>query len=113
MEETDYIKYRGKCLGMCREAMKDNPSLRLVRGYYYCPIWNKKEAHWWTEKLNGEIYDPTKNQFPSKGHGVYEEFNGTFDCAECGKKVPEAEACIDGNYTYCSVRCHGLHIGAI
>lgn len=107
------MKYRGKCLEMCKEAVRLNPELKLIRGYYYCPIWNKKEAHWWTVKENGEIHDPTKNQFPSKGHGIYEEFNGIVECAECKKKIPEADAEIEGNYAYCSYKCHGKFIGVI
>jgi len=84
--ETDYIKYRGKCLKMCKEAIELNPELRLVRGYYYCPIWNKKEAHWWTVELDGEIYDPTKDQFPSRGMGDYEEFNGILNVLNVERK---------------------------
>lgn len=111
--EDDYEKYRGKCLVMSKEAVKLDPSLKLVRGYYYCPIWNKKEQHWWTVKTDGEIYDPTRKQFASKGVGEYTEFDGNIECDHCNKKVTEEKAIIEGRYCYCSMLCHGKFIGAI
>jgi hypothetical protein len=35
-EESDYMKYRGKCKEMSEALVKENPKLRLVRGHYYC-----------------------------------------------------------------------------
>lgn len=35
---SDYAKYRGKCKEMSEEAVAQDPSLRLVRGYYHCPF---------------------------------------------------------------------------
>lgn len=108
---TDYQKYRGKCREMSEAACAADPSLRLVRGHYFCPIWNTEEQHWWTVRPDGQIFDPTKDQFPSKGMGIYTEFNGVVECAECGKEVLEKDARIDGRYTFCSTRCNMRFVG--
>ena len=111
MSEDNYTKYRGKCKEFCEEAIKNDPSLTLVRGHYYCPIWNSDEPHWWTVKEDGTIFDPTKLQFASSGLGIYTPFNGMVTCAECGIEIPEEEADIDGNYCFCSYKCHGRFVG--
>lgn len=111
--KSDYEKYRGKCKIFSEQAVADDPTLRLVRGYYYCLFSNKKEAHWWTVKPDGEIYDPTKNQFLSKGMGEYEEFDGMVECDQCGKRIAEEVAFTDGRFGFCSGRCHGKYIGVI
>lgn len=103
-EVSDYQKYRGKCKSMSEAAVKEDPTLQLVRGHYYDPLWGEQE-HWWTVKSDGTIYDPTKDQFPSKGSGIYVEFNGICPCAECGKEVAEEDAYMAGNYPCCSERC--------
>jgi len=110
-EETNYMKFRGKCRGMCVEACNNDKSLTLVRGHYFCPIWNKNEQHWWTVREDGSIYDPTCKQFPSSGMGVYTPFNGYIECSQCGKLVSENEARFEGRYAYCSYECHGKFIG--
>lgn len=110
--ETDYAKYRGKCKEFCDEAIKADPTLTLVRGHYFCPIWNSDEPHWWCVKPDGAIVDPTKLQFPSRGVGTYTPFNGMLECAECGKEFPETpDADIEGNYAFCCYRCHGRFVG--
>lgn len=101
---SDYAKYRGKCKEMSEEAVAQDPSLRLVRGYYHCPFWGKQE-HWWTVCPDGTVFDPTKDQFPSKGIGEYEEFDGWCVCEECGKKVKEEDAYMCGPYPCCSNEC--------
>jgi hypothetical protein len=78
--------------------------LTLVRGYYICPFWGK-QAHWWCRDTLGRVVDPTKDQFPSKGIGNYEEFNGYFECSQCGKPVEEANIYEYGNYAFCSGEC--------
>lgn len=108
---TNYLKYRGKCREMSEEAVSKDPTLTLVRGHYYCPIWNSNEAHWWTVRDDGTIYDPTKDQFPSAGLGTYTTFNGIIECAQCGKEVLEKDARGEGNYGFCSYECHGRFIG--
>lgn len=106
---SDYMKYRGKCREMSEALVAENPSLRLVRGYYYCPIWGRQE-HWWTEKPDGTVVDPTAKQFPSKGIGEYEEFDGLLYCENCGMKVTEEQAHIDGHHVFCSDACYGLTV---
>lgn len=101
---SDYQKYRGKCKELSEAAAAADRNLRLVRGWYYCPIWGKQE-HWWNERADGTILDLTKDQFPSKGIGEYVEFNGYYQCEECGKAVSEEDAVICGNYVVCSNRC--------
>ncbi len=111
MEQDDYTKYRGKCLQMSKEAVEADPTLTLVRGYYFCPIWNTEEQHWWTVRQDGTIYDPTARQFPSKGNGLYTPFDGTIQCSECGKEVKEKEAVIEGRYAFCSSICLQHFVG--
>lgn len=108
---SNYLKYRGKCREMSEALVEEDPTLTLVRGHYWCPIWNRDEPHWWCVNLAGEIIDPTKLQFPSAGAGIYTPFNGICTCAECGKEVKEEEADIEGNYAFCSYECHGRFVG--
>lgn len=110
-QQSNYLKYRGKCKEMSEAACAADPSLRLVRGHYYCPIWHSNEQHWWCEKPDGTIVDPTKLQFPSEGKGFYTEFDGIIQCAECGKEVKEEDARIDGNYAFCSSACNARFVG--
>lgn len=101
--ESNYSKYRGKCKQLCEEAFKKDPTLKIVRGYYHDAFWGKQD-HWWTVKSDGTIYDPSKLQFPDK-NGDYEEFNGTFNCSQCGKEIIEEDGHIYGNYIFCSGEC--------
>ena len=108
---SDYLKYRGKCKEACEELVKENPELKLVRGYYICPLWGKQE-HWWCKSSNGNIIDPTVKQFPTKGVAAeYIEFDGYIECAECGKRIKEEDADIDGRYAFCSLNCHLKFVG--
>lgn len=111
-EDSDYLRYRGKCKEMSEALVAADPSLTLVRGYYHDPAWGEQQ-HWWTKKPDGTIVDPTKDQFPSKGQGQYVEFDGTVECAECGQRVKEEEADIDGSYAFCSYECHGRFVGVL
>jgi len=104
-EDSNYIKFRGKYKEASEAACGKDDSLTLVRGHYYCPIWNKTEQHWWTVKEDGTIYDPTKKQFPSNGIGEYTEFNGHLNCSECGKDITEDSMQVCGNYPVCSTKC--------
>jgi len=108
---SNYVKYRGKCKELSEQACQDDPTLTLVRGFYFCPIWNKEEQHWWTVHPNGEIHDPSCLQFPSAGHGIYTPFNGMVACDECGKEVPEEEARFESRYAFCSGTCLHRFIG--
>ena len=110
-EHEGYKRFRGKCREYSEAACKADPTLTLVRGHYFCPIWNTEEQHWWTVRPDGTIFDPTKDQFPSKGLGVYIPFTGIIECSECGKEVREEDASIDGRYAFCSTLCHGRFVG--
>lgn len=102
--ENEYLKYRGKCKEFSEKACKIDPTLTLVRGFYYDPIWGK-EQHWWTKRPDGTIYDPTRKQFPSKGKGVYVEFDGFVTCEICNKRIREKEAIFQGRFPTCSDKC--------
>jgi hypothetical protein len=98
---------RGKCKEMAEKAVKNNPNLILVRGWYYEPLWNKDEEHWWTKDKNtGEIFDPTAAQFPSGGiKELYTEFDNKISCSECGKMMTEETMQMCGRYPVCSTKC--------
>ncbi len=89
-QESDYNKYRGKCKELSELACAEDPTLTLVRGYYYDPQWGE-QPHWCTKRQDGSIYDPTKDQFPSKGLGEYIEFDGFYACEQCGKRIAEKD----------------------
>jgi hypothetical protein len=105
MEVNDYTKYRGKCKEFCLIEIEKDPTLKLIRGFYYCPISNRNEQHWWCKRLDGTIFDPTRKQFLSGGEGEYIEFDGIVVCDQCGKKIPEAEAVFASRYGLCSESC--------
>lgn len=108
---NDYTKYRGKCKEMSEALVQQNPELRLVRGFYDCPVWGEQQ-HWWCEDSDGKNVDPTKNQFPSKGIGMYREFDGMVSCSNCGTEMHEHEVvCADGRYAFCSGKCYGRFVG--
>lgn len=108
---TNYKLYRGRCKELSEQAVRDDPSLKLVRGHYFCPIWNTDEPHWWTTRPDGSIHDPSKLQFPSAGLGVYTPFSGRLACAECGTEVEEKDARVEGRYGFCSTRCAMRFVG--
>jgi hypothetical protein len=99
---------------MSEALVAADPSLRLVRGHYYCSSWGP-QPHWWCEDKDGNVIDPTKDQFPSQGRGFYEEFDGTLECDECGKEITEAEATFisDGKYAMCSNACACRFVGIL
>jgi hypothetical protein len=108
---TDYLTYRGKCKKLAEAACAADSSLRLVRGFYHCPMWGK-QAHWWAVRTNGEIVDPSVKQFPTAGAmAEYEEFDGNIECEFCHKSVPEAEAYRYAQHAYCSYECFGHNVG--
>src|SRR5580692_6880620 len=108
---SDYLDFRGKCKELAEDAIKADSSLRLVRGYYHCPLWGK-QAHWWAVRHDGAIVDPSVKQFPTKGAGAkYEEFDGNIECEYCQKTVPENEAYMHAQHAYCSYECFGHDVG--
>ena len=110
MSESDYLTYRGKCKEFVDKAIEEDSTLIAVRGYYHCPIWGK-QSHWWCKKEDGTIVDPTARQFPSKGIGDYEEFDGIVECSQCGKRMKEHEASFESNYAFCSTKCNMRFVG--
>lgn len=105
------LSLRGRCQDLAEFACASDPSLRPVRGYYYDPTWGKQE-HWWAERPDGSIVDPSSAQFPMGGVADwYEEFDGVFECEQCGADVAEADAVHAGNFIVCSDRCYGRLVG--
>ena len=105
MTYQEWINQVTDVTGTCREVTKmmakEFPELRRVRGCYFCWTWGERE-HWWL--MDGdEVIDPTKDQFPSKGTGTYEEWpegtpEPTGKCPNCG------EYCYDGEQVH--NHCH-------
>jgi hypothetical protein len=106
-----YRAFRGRCKELSEAACAADSTLTLVRGHYYCPIWNSDEAHWWTVRQDGTIHDPSGWQFPSRGLGIYTEFDGLCECSNCGKKVAEERAVFESRYAFCSTLCLGRFVG--
>jgi hypothetical protein len=113
VSDEGYRLYRGRCKEMSEEACAKDRTLKLVRGHYYCPVWNSDEPHWWCERPDGSVYDPTAQQFPSGGAGIYTPFDGFVACAQCGKEIPEEQATIGGSYALCGSRCYGVFVGVV
>lgn len=60
----------GLCFEMAVLLMRDFPSFTLVGGTYFCSNWGPREHYWCTDD-EGFIVDPTAQQFPSGGRGLY------------------------------------------
>ena len=111
MRMSDYLQFRGKCKELAEAAVNEDSSLRLVRGFYHCPMWGK-QAHWWAAKPDGTIVDPSVKQFPTGGAGAkYQEFDGSIECEYCHESVPEEEAYIYEQHAYCCYQCYGHDVG--
>ena len=107
----DYRDFRGRCKELSEAAVAADPTLRLVRGHYFCPLWARDEQHWWTVRPDGTVFDPSARQFPSNGGGIYTEFDGWCECSNCGERVHESKATFHSNYVFCSYECHGRFVG--
>jgi hypothetical protein len=77
----------------CREVTKDMqlqfPELNRVKGHYLCLVTNSMYTHWWMESKEGDIIDPTSEQFTFLG-GVYLKYEGeepTGKCLNCGNLI--------------------------
>lgn len=111
VEADGYLKFRGRCRKLAAAAVAADPSLRLVRGHYLCPLWGP-QAHWWCERPDGTVVDPSVEQFPTKGAGAaYVEFDGTVACEYCGRTFPEEKVYLVGHHAYCSYECYGHDVG--
>lgn len=110
-DQSDYLEFRGSCKELAEKACADDPTLRLVRGWYLCPMWGK-QAHWWAVRSDGTIVDPSVKQFPTAGVGAeYIEFDGQIECEYCRKEVPEEKAYMYAHHAYCSYECFGHDVG--
>ena len=108
---SDYLQFRGKCKELSESMVLSNPSLRIVRGFYVCPMWGK-QPHWWCISPDGTIVDPSVRQFPTAGVGAeYVEFDGCIECEYCHKSVPEKNAYSVEHHVYCSGECYGHDVG--
>lgn len=89
-DPSDPLKGRGKCKDLAGALAQAFPELRLVAGYYYDIAWGPQQ-HWWCVDASGKVFDPTADQFPTKGRGVYEEVavedRPVGVCMECGDDV--------------------------
>jgi len=105
----EYMKYRGRCKELAEKACHEDPELTLYRGWYHCPFWGK-QAHWWTERSDGTVLDPSKNQFPSRGAGYYEKYTDFIECEHCGKTITENKVYPVDQHVYCSYECYGKDV---
>lgn len=97
----------GQCSSITKEMAAAFPELRRVRGHYYCHTWGER-THWWLVTKDGAVVDPTAAQFPSKGRGVYVEWNEgdpepIGKCANCGGLVSHDS---DTGSMFCSPECY-------
>ena len=96
----------GHCAEITEAMAEAFPELRRVRGHYYCPFWGER-THWWMETADGEIVDPTLQQFPSLGMGAYVEWNDGDEqpigkCLNCGEYTFASKG---GDKNFCSDAC--------
>jgi hypothetical protein len=96
----------GKCKEVTEKMASAFPELTRVRGHYYCPWWGER-AHWWLTTPDGDIVDPTKTQFPSRGMGHYEPWDETAQ-APTGK-CPNCSGYCYNHQTCCSDECHNAY----
>lgn len=110
--DEGYRLLAGHCQSICEAIAKVSPQFRVARGHYFCPIWNRDRGHWWLVSEDGIIYDPTREQFPSRGSGVYTELDtDNIPCSNCGQSRPLAKISIESNYAFCSSECHAAFVG--
>jgi hypothetical protein len=111
----DYERFRGKCKQLAEDAVRQDPTLTLVRGYYVCSAWGK-QTHWWTTRPDGSVFDPACRQFPSNGRGEYIPFDGKVGCEICGKIMTEREVYrfefsgLGSQDALCSEECYGKYV---
>lgn len=99
----------GQCAEKTLTMLLAFPELRRVRGHYECYITGKSHPHWWLESPEGNVVDPTCDQFPSAGNGDYIEHTGpepTGKCPNCGGYCYDnsyccSDVCADAYARYC------------
>jgi len=101
---------RGKCDEMCNKMLTDFPELKKIRGFYYDPVWGKRQ-HWWLVDDKEEIIDPTSHQFPSKGQFKYEKLDESKPepigkCLNCGKYCFEMK-------DFCCCKCQKIYVDSL
>lgn len=100
---------RGTCRQAAERLAASEDGLTVVRGWYLDAHWGTQE-HWWCVRTDGEIVDPTVEQFPT-GHlpalRHYVPFEGLYPCVGCGVPVEEDQT-IDG---FCCGACYGSTVG--
>lgn len=116
--QEGYHRYRGKCYEMCQELLKQRPELRLVRGHIHVPFWVSEpmQQHWWLEDPEGNVVDPTWEQFPfgkAPPKEMYHEFDGMVTCAECGIIKEEKEMFFESRHAFCSSHCYARFVGVL
>ena len=99
----------GQCQRVVAEMKKAFPELKIVSGWYHCCFWGERQ-HWWLVDEDGSIVDPTVSQFPSKGMGDYEPYDGrplpTGKCMNCGDYIYTgrdvcSDSCGEAYVAYC------------
>lgn len=85
---------RGSCGYFTRIFSERFPELKRVAGFYYAPGGvHSHGEHWWLTDAAGNIVDPTADQFPSQGTGVYVRYDPTRHitakgtCPGCGSTL--------------------------
>lgn len=100
----------GRCKEACALMIKAFPELKEVRGHVWVPAWGKR-GHAWLKDMNGNIIDPTADQFP--GIAEYEAWNPGDECRvgkcmNCGDDIWKPLQTLDedpGVYSICSDEC--------
>lgn len=93
----------GKCAEYTKAMLEAFPELRRVRGHYYDMMWGER-GHWWLVDPDGNIVDPTAEQFPTKGGGHYEEWNES-DTEPTGRCMNCGDLCYSPRFNACSDEC--------
>lgn len=101
----------GRCLVATAAMQKVFPELNIIKGHVYC-IWGKR-GHAWCQTPNGNIVDPTADQFDfifkyeswKPGDEVY-----TGKCPDCGAEIWVAVHTLEEepnkpNNGFCSQEC--------
>lgn len=87
---------RGKCDKFAKAMLEAFPELTLQVGFYYCSAWGQQQHFWCLAPeefafAGSLVVDPTRDQFPSKGTGLYvhleEEERPIGKCANCGELI--------------------------